>query len=50
MRIEEEIFKRKKLPDDKLLSYGFKKENDDLVFSKNILYDTLKVVLIIDKT
>lgn len=49
MRIEEEIFKRKQLQEDKLLAYGFKKENDDLVFSKNILNDTLKVVLIIDK-
>ncbi len=50
MRIEEEIFQHHSLQEDKLLAYGFKKENDYLVFSKNIINDTLKVVLKVDNS
>lgn len=35
MNIESEIFKKSKRNKDKLVSYGFKKENKIYIFSRN---------------
>lgn len=43
MDIENNIFKRSKIIFDKLIPYGFKKENDYYTYSVNILNDTFRV-------
>lgn len=48
MVIEEEIFNHHLLEENKLLDYGFQKEKDYLIYSKNVLNDTLKIVLKVD--
>ena len=49
MNLEEEIFKKTILNEDKLLSYGFIKENDMYLYSKNILNDSFKVTIEVNK-
>lgn len=46
--IEDTIFKKCSLSKEKLLSYGFIKEDNKYIYSKNILNDTFKVVITID--
>lgn len=43
MNIEEEIFKYAKIDFDKLISYGFKYEDNTYTFSKEILNDTFRI-------
>lgn len=45
MNIEKEIFSRYIILEDKLLQYGFKKENDKLVYYKKILNNTFKIII-----
>lgn len=47
--MEEEIFKRSKILYDKLIPYGFKKENDTYIMTKLILNDTFKVEVKVEK-
>ena len=47
MNIEREIFKRSKVNFDKLISYGFKKENNGYIYEKLFL-DNFKVIIYID--
>ena len=48
MNIEEEIFKKSKINVNKLLKYGFKKENNDYIYEKNFLNDSFKAIVIIN--
>ncbi len=50
MTIEEEIFKKSKIQFDTLIPYGFKKEKNKYVFSKNIRNDTFQVHVEISDT
>lgn len=50
MNIEEEIFKRNRVDFKKLEDYGFKKEKDDYLFSKNFMNNDFKAIIAIDKT
>lgn len=43
MKIEEEIFQRCKIDFTKLILYGFVKENNDYVYSKNIMNATFRI-------
>ena len=43
MTIEEEIFKKSKPVEKKLLKYGFKKENIGYIYSKNIMNGDFRV-------
>ncbi len=49
MTIEEEIFKRTKIDYKKICKYGFKKEENLYKYSKNIMNNTFKVDIEIDK-
>ena len=49
LNIEEEIFNRSSIKYDKLLKYGFKKENNQYIFEKNFLNNNFKSVIIIDE-
>ena len=49
MNIENEVFKKYKLKKDKLISYGFKKENEMYKYSKTFMNDTFKADICIDK-
>ena len=49
MSIEKEVFKRCKIDFEKLLSYGFSNENDDYIYSKNIMNDNFRVDIIVTK-
>ncbi len=49
MTIEEEIFKKTKLNIDKLLKYGFRREQDVYKYSQNIINDTFKVEVEINR-
>ncbi len=49
MSIEEELFKKAQFDFSKLLSYGFKKENDVYLFSQNINNNHFKVDIKINK-
>ncbi len=49
MSIEKEVFKRCKIDFEKLLSYGFLNENDDYIYSKNIMNDNFRVDIIVTK-
>ncbi len=46
--IESEIFRRSKVDFNKLLEYGFTFNNEVYSYSKNIMSDTFKVVIIVD--
>ncbi len=48
MTIEEEIFKNEKINFNKLIKYGFKKENNLYFYSQNILNNTFRVDIYID--
>ena len=50
MSIEEEIFKKSKIDYSKLTSYGFKENLKDYTLSKNILDNTFRVDIKIEKT
>ena len=45
MNIEKEIFERSIILEDKLLKYGFKKDNDSLIYKKKILDDSFLVII-----
>ena len=49
MTIEEEVFRKTKVNFDKLIKYGFKLENDLYTYSKNIMDNTFRVDINIDK-
>ncbi len=49
MTIEDEIFKRTKIDFDKIVKYGFQKENTVYQYSKNIMNDTFRVDIEISK-
>ncbi len=49
MNIEEEVFKKSIFNFEKLLDYGFIKNNNTYYYSKNILNDSFKIEVIIDK-
>jgi predicted DNA-binding protein (MmcQ/YjbR family) len=49
MKIENKIFKKYSLIWENLLKYGFKLENDEYIFTKNILESKFKVIIKIDK-
>ena len=49
MVIEDEVFKKYKLKKDKLISYGFKNENEIYKYSKNFMNDTFRAEICIDK-
>lgn len=48
MTIEEELFRKTKIDFDKLIEYGFKKENTLYKYSKNIMNNTFRVEIEID--
>lgn len=48
MNIENEIFKRGKINIDKLIKYGFKKENIHYIYEKEIMNNTFKIVVTVD--
>ena len=49
MNIEDEIFKKYKLDEDKILLYGFKKENDIYKYFKLFMNDAFRAEIYIDK-
>ena len=49
MIIEDELFKKYKLKKDKLISYGFKKENEIYKYSKTFMNDTFRADICIDR-
>lgn len=49
MIIEDEVFKKYKLKKEKLISYGFKKENEMYKYSKSFMNDTFRADICIDK-
>lgn len=50
MNIEEEIFQRSTIQFDRLLKYGFVKEEQKFKFSKNILKDTFRVQITVTES
>ena len=48
MNIEEELFKRSKIDFNKIIKYGFRKEQNKYIYSKNIMNNTFKVNIEID--
>ena len=48
MKIEEEIFKTSKLNKNKLIKYGFTKENDTYKYSKKFMNDTFRADIIVE--
>ncbi len=50
MNIEQEIFKRSVINFEKLIPYGFKKENKNYIISKNILDNSFRVDVTITET
>ncbi len=49
MSIEEELFKKRKLNINKLIPYGFIKENDIYKYTKSIINNSFKVIVTINK-
>ena len=49
MTIEEEIFKKSKPIKQKLIKYGFKKENNTYLIEKTFMNDSFKAILTIEK-
>ena len=49
MTIEEEIFRKTKVDFDKLIKYGFKKENSLYKYSKNVMDNSFRVDIIVDE-
>ncbi len=49
MSIEKEIFKKSTLIPEKLLAYGFQKQANQYVYSKNILHNTFKITINVNK-
>lgn len=49
MNLEDEIFRKTRLNEGKLLSYGFTKEKNVYTYSKTILNDSFKVVVEVNK-
>lgn len=45
--MEDEIFKKSILLEDKLLDYGFIKEKESLIYKKDILNNTFQIILIV---
>ena len=49
MKIEEEIFKKSKPIKEKLIKYGFKKENNIYIIEKTFMNDSFKAIITIEK-
>jgi len=49
MSLEEEIFQKTKLEEQKLISYGFKKENKQYRYFKNIINDSFRIEITVDE-
>lgn len=47
--MDSDIFKKSKLQEEKLIPYGFKKENSKYIYTKKIMKDNFKVEIIINK-
>ena len=43
MTIEEELFKKTRVDFEKIIEYGFKKENSSYKYSKNIMNNTFRI-------
>lgn len=50
MKIEEEIFKKSKPNYDKLIEYGFKKENNKYIYKEKFKDEEFEAIITIDKT
>lgn len=50
LKIEEEIFQKAVVDFDKIITYGFKKDNDIYKYSQNIMDNTLKVTIEINNS
>ena len=48
MNIENDIFKRSKINIDKLVKYGFKKENDHYIYSTNFIKDKFRADIFVN--
>ena len=46
--LEEEVFKRYKFDNKKLIKYGFKKDKNKYIYSTNFLNDTFKAYITIE--
>lgn len=49
MKIEEELFKLYRVDKEKLIKYGFQKEKEDYVFTKNFMNNTFKAIIKVNK-
>ncbi len=49
MNLEDEVFKKTRLNEDKLLSFGFKKDGDSYLYSETILNNSFRVDIEVDK-
>lgn len=49
MCIEKDIFKKSKVSENKLIKYGFKKEKDNYIYSKDIMNNCMRVYININK-
>ena len=49
MSIEKDIFKKSRVNESKLINYGFKKEKDNYIYSKDIMNNCMRVYISIDK-
>ena len=49
MNIEKDLFNKYEIDKDKLIKYGFKKENNILLFKKNILDNKFTIIIEYDK-
>lgn len=49
MNIEEEVFRKTKIDESKLVEYGFKKIDNKYKYSKNILDNSFKIDIVVDE-
>lgn len=49
MRIEEEIFKKSKISEEKLMEFGFGKQDNKYIYSKNILDNKFRIDIYVQK-
>ena len=49
MSIEKDIFKKSKVSENKLIKYGFKKEKDNYIYSKDIMNNCMRIYININK-
>ena len=43
MSIEEDVFRKRKLKEDALISYGFKKKESYYIYSKKFMNNSMKI-------